>query len=157
MQKSKHLTIKLKFLLALFLGLTLAACNKDTDSHTDEEKILDFLAENNLEADRHESGLYYNIEQSGSNERPTIADSVTVRYKGSLLNGQVFDQTPGDTTVTFALNRLVLSWQIGIPLIGKGGEITLYSPSNLGYGSQSVGSIPAGSVLVFEIDLVDFK
>ena len=149
--------MKLKFLLALFLGLALAACNKETDNRTDEEKILDFIAENNLTAERHESGLYYNIEEAGSNDRPTLTDSVTVRYKGSLLNGQVFDQTPGDNTVTFALNRLIPAWQIGIPLVGKGGEVKLYSPSNLGYGNQRVGTIPAGSVLVFEIDLVDFK
>jgi len=69
----------------------------------------------------------------------------------------VFDQTPSDTTVTFPLANLIPAWQIGIPLIGRGGEITLYSPSNLGYGNQSVGSIPARSVLVFEIDLIDFN
>jgi FKBP-type peptidyl-prolyl cis-trans isomerase FkpA len=149
--------MKLKFLFALFLGLTLVACNKDTDNRSDEEKILDFLAENNLEADRHESGLYYNIEEAGSEERPTLSDSVTVRYRGTLLNGQVFDQTPGETTVTFALNRLIPAWQVGIQLIGRDGEITLYSPSFLAYGNQRVGSIPAGSVLVFDIDLVDFK
>ncbi len=144
-------------MLALLLGLTLAACNKDTDERTDEEKILDYLEENNLTADRHESGLYYAIEEAGSSGRPALEDSVTVRYKGMLLDGHVFDQTPGNNTVTFPLTNLITGWQIGIPLIGKGGAITLYTPSNLGYGNRSVGSIPAGSVLIFEIDLVDFK
>jgi len=144
-------------MLALLLGFTLAACNKDTDDRADEEKILDFIEENNLTADRHESGLYYNIEEAGSNDKPTVNDSVTVRYKGSLLNGNVFDQTPGETTVTFPLSNLIPAWQVGIPLIGRGGEITLYSPSNLGYGNRSVGTIPGGSVLIFEIDLVDFN
>ena len=144
-------------MLTLLLGFTLIACNKDTDDRTDEEKILDYIEENNLTADRHESGLYYTIEEAGSADQPDPTDSVTVRYKGSLLNGNVFDQTPSDTTVTFPLANLIPAWQIGIPLIGRGGEITLYSPSNLGYGNQSVGSIPAGSVLVFEIDLVDFN
>lgn len=144
-------------MLALLLGFTLAACNKETDNRADEEKILDFIEENNLTAERHESGLYYAIEDGGSNDRPTVSDSVTVRYKGSLLDGHVFDQTPGNTSVTFPLSNLIPAWQVGIPLIGKGGQITLYSPSNLGYGNRSVGTIPAGSVLVFEIDLVDFK
>ena len=149
--------MKLKLMLALLLGLTLTACNKDNDERTDEEKILDYIAENNLTADRHESGLYYNIEEAGSNARPTLSDSVTVRYKGALLDGQVFDQTQGNSTVTFPLENLIPAWQIGIPLVGKGGAITLYCPSNLGYGNRSVGTIPAGSVLIFEIDLVDFK
>lgn len=148
--------MKLKCILAMLLGLTLAGCNKDTDDRTDEEKILDYLEENNLTAERDDSGLYYRIEEAGSNNRPSINNSVTVRYKGTLLNGDVFDQTRGDDTVNFPLEDLIPAWQIGIPLIGEGGEITLYCPSNLGYGNRSVGSIPAGSVLIFEIDLVDF-
>jgi len=149
--------MKLKCILAMLLGLTLAGCNKDNDDRTDEEKILDYLEDNNLSAERHESGLYYSIEEAGSNDRPTINNSVVVRYKGTLLNGDVFDQTRGDDTIDFPLSNLIPAWQIGIPLIGEGGEITLYSPSNLGYGNRSVGSIPAGSVLVFEIDLVSFN
>ncbi len=148
--------MKLQFLMALLLGLSLMACNKDTDDRTDEEKILDYLAENNIMADRHESGLYYTIEVPGSEERPTVNDSVTVRYKGSLLNGDVFNETPGTATVTFPLTNLIPAWRIGVPLIGRGGKITLYCPSNLAYGNQAVGSIPAGSVLIFEVELVDF-
>lgn len=141
----------------MLLGIALIACNKETDDRPDEEKILDFLAENNLTADRHESGLYYHIETPGSGEGPAITDSVTVRYKGSLLDGHVFDQTQGSSTIAFPLRNLIPAWQIGIPLVGKGGEVTLYCPSNLGYGNRAVGTIPAGSVLIFEIDLVDFK
>ena len=149
--------MKLKYLFLILAGITLIACNKETDEPADEEKILDYLTENNLPADRHDSGLYYHIQKAGSDERPEPTDSVTVRYKGMLLNGNVFDQTPGDTTVTFSIPNLIASWQIGIPLIGRGGEITLYSPSDLGYGNHSIGSIPGGSVLIFEVDLVYFK
>lgn len=149
--------MKLKCILAMLLGLTLTGCSKETDDRTDEEKIVDYLEENNLTAERHESGLYYSIEKAGSNNRPTINNSVTVSYKGTLLNGDVFDQTRGEDTVNFPLANLIPAWQIGIPLIGEGGEITLYCPSSLGYGNRSVGSIPAGSVLIFEIGLVDFN
>jgi FKBP-type peptidyl-prolyl cis-trans isomerase len=149
--------MKLKYVFVMLLGIALIACNKETDDRPDEEKILDFLAENNLTADRHESGLYYQIQTPGSSERPELTDSVTVRYKGTLLDGHVFDQTPGSSTITFPLRNLIPAWQIGIPLVGKGGEVTLYCPSNLGYGNRAVGTIPAGSVLVFEIDLVDFN
>lgn len=149
--------MKLKCILAMLLGLTLAGCNKDNDDRTDEEKILDYLEENNLTAEKHESGLFYSIEQPGSNERPTINNTVEVRYRGTLLNGDVFDQTQGDNTIEFPLSNLIPAWQIGIPLIGRDGEITLYCPSNLGYGNRAVGGIPAGSVLIFEIDLVGFQ
>lgn len=147
----------MKYLFFLLLAFAMVGCNKDTDNRSDEEKILDYLEENNLTADRHESGLYYAIEDAGSGGQPTVSDSVTVRYKGMLLNGEVFDQTPNTSTVTFPLANLIPAWQIGIPLIGKEGEITLYSPSSLGYGNRSVGGIPAGSVLIFEIELVDFN
>ncbi|MCI5091692.1 FKBP-type peptidyl-prolyl cis-trans isomerase [Phaeodactylibacter sp.] len=149
--------MKLKYVFVMLLGIALIACNKETDDRSDEEKILDFLAENNLTADRHESGLYYQIKTPGSSERPEVTDSVTVRYKGTLLSGHVFDQTPGSSTITFPLRNLIPAWQIGIPLVGKGGEVILYCPSNLGYGNRAFRTIPAGSVLIFEIDLVDFK
>lgn len=154
---NKPLAMRILCFLAAILGLTLSGCNEDTDNRTDEEKILDYLAENNLDAERDNSGLYYIIEESGGSARPSINNNVEVRYKGTLLNGDVFDQTQGDNTVTFPLSNLIPAWQIGIPLIGRNGSIVLFCPSNLGYGNRAVGSIPAGSVLIFEIDLVDFN
>jgi FKBP-type peptidyl-prolyl cis-trans isomerase FkpA len=74
-----------------------------------------------------------------------------VKYTGRLTNGSVFDSSTG---ATFALANLITGWQQGIPYIGKGGKITLYLPPSLGYGSQASGSIPANSILIFEIELI---
>jgi len=152
--------MKLRCILAALLGLTLAGCNKDngmSQAEKDEILIEDYLADNNITAEEHESGLYFRIDDAGTGPMPTINDEVEVRYKGYLLDGTVFDQTQGNSTIEFPLANLIPAWQIGIPLISSGGSITLFSPSSLAYGNRQVGSIPANSVLVFEIDLVSFK
>jgi len=70
-----------------------------------------------------------------------------------LIDGTTFDQT-GSSAVTFQLGQLISGWQLGLPLIKPGGKIKLYLPPTLGYGSRTVGSIPANSILIFEISLV---
>ena len=81
---------------------------------------------------------------------------VTVKYAGRLTNGTYFDPTtPGTTsTATFALWQVIVGWQKGVPLISAGGKISLYIPPSLGYGSVPKGSIPANSILIFDIELV---
>jgi len=152
---------RLIFVLTLLPVLFLSACSKDDDERNqteiDREQILQHLADNNIDAEEHESGLFYLITREGNGEKPGIQNEVTVKYKGSLLNGTVFDQTNGDDSITFPLGNLIPGWQIGIPLIDKGGAGTLFLPSALGYGPQGVGSIPPNSVLIFDIELVDFQ
>ena len=121
------------------------------------ETIEAYMLENNIEgAIKTEDGLYISIEEAGSEEKPTLSDFVTIFYKGYLLDGFIFDQTEGDTR-TFPLNGLIAGWQIGIPYIGKGGKAKLIIPPHIGYGPQDNGDIPGNSVLVFEIELVDFS
>lgn len=118
--------------------------------------IIDqYLKDNNITAITHPSGLRYVINTQGTGAQPTAASTVSVTYSGRLLsNGQVFDST--QTPVTFALTQLITAWQIGIPLINVGGDITLYAPSGLCYGiNPPQGSIiRTNSILIFDIDLV---
>jgi FKBP-type peptidyl-prolyl cis-trans isomerase FkpA len=139
-------------LLLSFLTVGLFSCKDQTDM----EKIEDYLTENNLTATSTASGLYYIITQEGTGGHPNLLSTVTVKYKGYRLNGEVFDETVGNETATFPLANLILGWQEGIQLLKKGGKGTFFVPSELGYGNQSVGSIPANSVLIFEIELVSF-
>lgn len=148
-------------LLLAVCGLLFVSC-KD-DSLTPEEQlqadiaaIKDYLEANNLTADSTASGMRYIITKEGSGGHPSLQSSVTVRYKGYLLNGSVFDQTSGTQTVTFLLSNLIPGWQEGIPLLKRGGKGTFFLPSVLGYGPAGSGSIPPNTVLIFEIDLVDF-
>lgn len=151
---------RLLSLLALILAMS-TGCIPDPISpedqlKTDIKKIEEYLTDNGLSATSTESGLHYIIDEAGTGSNPSIDDDVTVHYKGYLLNGNVFDET-GANPVTFALKNLILGWQEGIPLLKKGGKGTFFLPSYLGYGTSSPSSeIPSNSVLIFEIELVDF-
>lgn len=148
----------MKYFLFLPLLLFLLACNKDDNpqADTDDQIIQDYLSENNIDATKHTSGLYYVITVDGAGDHPNINSTVTVRYKGYLTDGTIFDQTQGSNSATFGLSSLIEGWKIGIPLLKKEGKGTFFIPSALGYGSHATGSIPANSVLIFEIDLIEF-
>jgi FKBP-type peptidyl-prolyl cis-trans isomerase FkpA len=116
-----------------------------------------YLASASITATKHCSGMYYTIDAAGSGSTATICSTVSVKYKGQLTNGTVFDQSA--TPVSFQLGGLIEAWKKGIPLIKPGGKIKLYCPPSLAYGSQPVRDnagntvIPANSILVFEVEL----
>lgn len=142
----------------LSLAILFSACNKDDNNQAeiDDNIIKQYLLDNNLDAEKHSSGLYYIIIVPGGGPSPDINSSITIRYKGYFISGEVFDETSGSSTATFPLNALIEGWQIGIPLLKHGGAGQFFIPSELGYGNQQKGSIPANSVLIFDIELVDF-
>ena len=144
-----------KILLLLIPVFILFACEEeDTEAEQlkkDIAKIEKYLADNNLVAQSTASGLHYIIHEEGTGDNPAYEAFVDVIYTGMLLNGTVFDSGRN----TFVLAELVLAWQEGIPLIKKGGSITLYVPSKLGYGDTKSGIIPANSVLIFDIELLN--
>ena len=101
-----------------------------------------------------ESGLQYKIINEGNENKPSEIDTVWVNYKGSLINGDVFDETPADAEpVRMTLNRVVKGWQEGLQLIGEGGEIELYIPAALGYGENGNQGIEPNSTLIFNVKL----
>jgi FKBP-type peptidyl-prolyl cis-trans isomerase FkpA len=120
----------------------------------DEDIILQYISDNNLNAEPTGSGLYYVINSTGNGEFPNINSLVTVAYKGTLTDGITFDQSSSNG-ITFPLSNVIQGWQEGIPLFSEGGSGILLIPSALGYGSQSVGNIPENSVLIFEVTLLN--
>ena len=149
----------MKQLLSTLLVLTLfISCSKDTKTVTDytaknEQEIKDYLAKNNLTAQRSTSGLYYIINEQGTGTQPTAASNVTVAYKGYFTNGNVFDQSKAEG-ISFGLNKVIRGWTEGIPYFKTGGSGVLLIPSHLGYGSTNNGPIPGGSVLIFDVKLI---
>ncbi|MGX8716598.1 MAG: FKBP-type peptidyl-prolyl cis-trans isomerase [bacterium] len=100
------------------------------------------------------SGLSYKILADGDNKiKPSDEDSVEIYYTGKLIDGKVFDESKAKP-ITFPLNGVVPGIKEGLQLIGQGGKITLYIPDNLAYGEYDIPSIPAGSRLVFDVELV---
>jgi len=103
-----------------------------------------------------DSGLRYRILRHSDGRKPTADSTVSVKYRGWLSNGTVFDSSyeRGKPT-TFPLENVIAGWTEGMQLVGQGGMIELWVPSQLGYGERgSPGSIPAHSNLHFIVELV---
>ena len=145
---------KLLFLAGILL--IIGSCKKEVDYAAQDKKIIeDYIAAHGFTAQSTSEGVYYVVELPGSSQHPTATSTVKVHYKGYLTDGTVFDQTTG-TASAFSLSGVIQGWQIGIPKFGKGGKGKLLIPSDLGYGSNTTGTIPAHSVLIFDIVLSDF-
>lgn len=149
----------LPLFLTSFALLLMSSCLDYVDQDAeDEKKILEYLKTNQLEAQKTETGVYYIIELPGSAARPVLTNVVKVHYIGKLLNGTVFDSSyKTGVPIEGQLQNFIRGWQIGIPLFGKGGKGTLFIPSRYGYGAVSINNIPANSVLIFDVNLIDFK
>lgn len=106
-----------------------------------------------------ESGLQYKIENPGNEVRATEKDTVEVHYKGTLLDGTVFDSSyDRGETASFPLDRVIKGWTEGMQLVGEGGKLTLWVPYSLGYGPRQMSEqLPAYSTLVFEVELIKVK
>ena len=154
--------MKTSILCGLMALLVLSgSCLKDNicrnKSVESEDGAMQSLAASlSMTATKHSSGLYYQVTNAGSGATPTGSSKISVRYVGKLSNGTVFDQQT-TATALYPLNGYIAGWQAGIPLIKKGGSIKLIIPSALAYGCTQQGTIPANSILYFEVELVDVQ
>ena len=116
-------------------------------------KEKDFLAKNALKenVDTTASGLQYTIIAEGAAEKVAPQDTVWVNYKGTLLDGTVFDQN--DST-QFVANRVIRGWTEGLGLLGEGGKAVLYIPAELAYGSRGNRDIEPNSTLIFDVEVL---
>ena len=102
------------------------------------------------------SGLVYEEIVAGTGRSPTIKDVVRAHYHGTLANGTVFDSSvERGQPLELPLRRVIPCWQEGIPMMKEGGKARLTCPPSIAYGNQAVGSIPAGSTLTFEVELIE--
>jgi FKBP-type peptidyl-prolyl cis-trans isomerase FkpA len=98
------------------------------------------------------SGLQYQVIKAGDGAAPAATDSVTVNYKGSLIDGKEFDSGKG---ISFPLNRVIPGWTEGLQLMKEGATYRFFIPSPLAYGTRGAGqAIPPNSALIFEVDLL---
>jgi FKBP-type peptidyl-prolyl cis-trans isomerase FkpA len=152
----------MKNLLFALLAITLfISCSKDKEANVDyvaknEQEIKDYIAKNNLTAQRSSTGLYYVIQNPGTGANPTPTSNVTVAYKGYFTNGTVFDQSSA-AGIPFGLNQVIKGWTEGIQYFKPGGNGILLVPAHLGYGNYNYSSIPGGSVLIFEVKLISIN
>lgn len=105
------------------------------------------------------SGLQYEVLAVGNGPKPAAVDTVTVHYRGTLINGYEFDASyKHGQPISFPLNRVIPGWTEGLQLMSAGSKYKLYIPYNLGYGLQgSPPVIPGGAALIFEVELLEVK
>ena len=121
------------------------------------EKYLTEIS-NNKSVYTTQSGLKYRRLREGNGKRPTATDRVKVHYTGKLIDGKVFDSSvERGAPITFPLNQVIPGWTEGLQLMDEGSKYILYVPYNLGYGMHDMGNIPAGSTLVFEVELLEIN
>jgi len=124
----------------------------------DKVKIQEYLIANNITATQTSSGLFYVIENEGTGtEYPSATSTVTIKYRGYLLDHTVFDETTGNTTKSFNLSVLIEGMREGIQLLKQGAEGRLFIPSTLAYGTVGTDNIPENSCLIFEIEIISFS
>ena len=147
------------FLLPLVLLFTFS-CSKNKKSNKivdfstkNEQEILTYITDNNLAAQKSTTGLYYVINDSGGGAQPNANSDVSVSYKGTFTNGEVFDQSDANG-ISFNLQQVIAGWTEGITYFKEGGNGILLVPSSLGYGNRDNRDIPGGSVLIFEVKLI---
>src|SRR6187431_403167 len=147
----------LAIIAVLFMSCSKSDSKPPKDySAQNESEIKSYIAENQLDAKRTDSGLYYVINEEGTGKRPTAASNVTVSYKGYYTDKKSFGKST-DAGFTTNLQGMIAGWIEGIPYFKEGGSGILLIPAHLAYGSDESPGIPAGSVLIFEIKLISVE
>jgi FKBP-type peptidyl-prolyl cis-trans isomerase len=104
------------------------------------------------------SGLQYEIVKLGTGPKPALSDTVEVHYKGSFIDGNVFESSfETNQPVSFPVGRVIKGWTEALQLMPVGSRYILYVPYQLGYGANDYGTIPGGSTLIFEVELLNIK
>jgi len=119
-----------------------------------------FLAENGKKKDivTTSSGLQYKVLAAGSGDSPKSTDQVTVNYRGTLLDGTEFDSSyKRGQPASFPVNGVIPGWQEALVLMKPGAKWQIFVPPTLAYDLDSPPSIPPGSLLVFDVELLSVK
>lgn len=141
----------------------MARQQQDMAGKADENKAkgIAFLAENREKdgVEVTESGLQYIILEEGEGDAPAETDTVEVHYKGTLIDGTVFDSSyDRGVPATFPLQGVIKGWTEGVQLMRVGGKARLFVPPELGYGSRGMPpAIGPNETLIFDVELIDIK
>ena len=129
---------------------------KNNEYKLKNEAFMQALRDGEEELFEISQGVLVKILKSGKGDRtPRSGNVVTVNYKGSLINGRVFDSSyERGYPEAFRVSDLIVGWQIALTQMHVGDHWIIYIPYELGYGTRASGPIPAYSTLIFEVKLV---
>jgi len=174
----KYRVVLVFIIVSALCSAVISGCMKTPDVPTPEEalqKNLEAVDQTKLQSDLaiiddslakwsitpqiEPNGVRYVVHTQGTGEKPTLSSNILINYKGRLLKNQsVFDQ---GTNAPLVLSQLIIGWQTTLPLINEGSKVTLYVPSGFAYNIleryDRDGNllIPANSILIFEIELLN--
>jgi len=105
------------------------------------------------------SGLQYKVEKEGKGAQPKASDTVTVNYRGTLIDGTEFDSSyKRGQPATFPVGGVIKGWTEALQLMKVGSKYQLFIPASLGYGARGAGrDIAPNSTLIFDVELLDVK
>ncbi|MFT3845518.1 MAG: FKBP-type peptidyl-prolyl cis-trans isomerase [Lacibacter sp.] len=125
-----------------------------------KEEGKKYLAENKKQPGVVElpSGIQYKIISQGTGLKPTLEDTIKVHYKGTTIDGNIFDDSYSrGEPIEFPLGNLIEGWKQTLVLMPAGSKWQLFIPSDFAYGDMGSGSIQGGSTLIFELELLEVK
>lgn len=142
--------------LMVALVIVLAGCSSSNSTGSPDSKAYLEKAAAQPGAVKTPSGLIYRELRPGSGGSPTATDTVTVNYRGTLVDGTEFDSSyKRNEPAQFPLNRVIPCWTEGVQKMKVGGKSELVCPANIAYGEQgSPPTIPGGATLIFDIELL---
>ncbi len=121
----------------------------------DVAEISQYLVDNDIAAEVHETGIRYVVNDPGDGDNPVLGGRIALKFTASTLGGRLLLADTIGFTINFE-DPVVESWQIILPLaIDEGGSVTIYSPSGYAYGPNGNSSIPPNENIIFEIELLN--
>jgi len=121
--------------------------------HHEENTIIDYAIEHSLDLQRSPSGLYHMVTKKGKGKNLDKLETLSVDYKGSFLDGNVFDSSyDRGVPIKFKIGQMMAGWNEGLRYLKHGDEAIFIIPSRLGYGKKGFpGYVPADKILRFDI------
>lgn len=147
-----------KIIFLMLIATIISSCTSKKEKELEE--LNAYLSANNINTEPTASGLYFIETRKGTGDSATVGSKVSVHYKGTFLDGSVFDSSyDRGTPIEFNLGTgmVIAGWDEGISYMKEGGKATLIIPSNLAYGPKDYAGIPAYSTLIFEVELIDVQ
>lgn len=134
---------------------------EETQAKLNKKRSKAFLNENMAKdgVKRTSSGLQYKVIEEGEGESPSPDDKVKVHYKGTLIDGTVFDNSyQRERPAQFSVNGVIKGWQEGLQLMKPGAKYKLFIPPRLAYGKKGAGEkIGPNQALIFTVELLSVK
>lgn len=128
----------------------------------DDKTLQEYFAKNNIHPQKNAVGVYYTVAKEGTGNKILAGETVSLNYTGKLLDGTVFDSNTDPAfhhtePLVFEVGKgsVIRGYDKGVQMLRKGSVATLYIPSTLAYRDEARNLIPANSILVFDVEVLD--